>query len=183
MSSSASELAGSPDSPNKAIIPINSDVNDPQNDLLSHLHQMTWTRKLEYAGQVLCFAINRETDFIGPVTREASGSGGPATKYPLKFPSRLFVDPFLLDNQEAASLQRKLRSFMSSKVVEMEKNNSLLTKYNVWTFTLPLFLVLICSRTKTRSEILRHRSSISKRLFQMVETLSNRRRENTHFWQ
>jgi hypothetical protein len=47
-------------------------------------------------------------------------SKAPVQKHPLSFPARLYVDPFLLENMEVSTVQRKTRSTMELKIRELE---------------------------------------------------------------
>jgi hypothetical protein len=129
-------------SANFPLIPISANVNSPENDLLLYLHEHTWSRKLERAGEVLVFGISHED---GPVpisvavNAAASGSKGtagssnasnskistgPNQKYILRYPTRLHVDPFLLENTEITATQRTLRYQMERDILESESQLS-----------------------------------------------------------
>jgi hypothetical protein len=123
------------------IIPITANVNSPDNSLVSYLHELTWTRKLDRAADVLVFQITHED---GPVTTTSRlgtfssfGSGGtgeastktsstskppagPAQKHLLQFPALLYVDPFLLETREITALQRRMRLAMETIVRQSE---------------------------------------------------------------
>lgn len=133
-------------SANFPLIPISANVNSPENDLLLYLHEHTWSRKLERAGEVLVFAISHED---GPVpisvainastwgtTGSANASNskvstGPNQKYILRYPTRLHVDPFLLENTEVTAAQRTLRYQMERAIQESESQLSALGGGNV----------------------------------------------------
>lgn len=119
------------------IIPITANVNSSDNSLLSYLHELTWTRKLEHAAEVLVFAVAHED---GPVTTSSTifgntgngsgtgvksssaskGTSGPAQKHLLQFPAQLYVDPFLLETREITAVQRGTRSAMESSIRQSE---------------------------------------------------------------
>jgi hypothetical protein len=127
---------------NLPLIPISANVNSPENDLLLYLHEHTWSRKLERAGEVLVFGISHEDGPVpisvainsstlkGPIgTANASSSKvstGPNQKYILRYPTRLHVDPFLLENTEVTATQRTLRYQMERSIQESESQLSAL---------------------------------------------------------
>ncbi|KAG8775917.1 hypothetical protein FRC15_000254 [Serendipita sp. 397] len=120
------------------LIPISANINSPDNELINYLHEMTWTRKLEVAADILVFGITHEE---GPVpsssiinsysvsTNAASNSAGSSKiaseKYPLRFPPRIFVDPFLLENSEITAIQKKTRQTLLGSIRALE--NKLVT--------------------------------------------------------
>ncbi|KIM34465.1 hypothetical protein M408DRAFT_325862 [Serendipita vermifera MAFF 305830] len=116
------------------VIPITANVNSSDNSLLTYLHDLTWTRKLEQAGEVLVFSVTHEdgpvsssstkvenTGIGSSATGKSSSAGpkattGPAQKHLLKFPAQLYVDPFLLETREITTVQRGTRSAMESGI-------------------------------------------------------------------
>lgn len=108
---------------NMPVIPVAANVNSPDNDLLTHLHEMTWSRRLESPADVLVFAISHED---GPTPMAAKNTGGPAKKYSLKYPARMYIDPFLAENAEIASIQKGLRGSLELQVRECETRLSIL---------------------------------------------------------
>ncbi|CCA77901.1 hypothetical protein PIIN_00545 [Serendipita indica DSM 11827] len=114
------------------IIPISSNINSPDNDLLYLLHELTWSRKLEDPADVLTFSITHEE---GPVPQSSilksyvpstSNSGlsraasAPTQKHRLRFPARIYIDPFLHENSEITSNQRKVRAMLNQAIKELE---------------------------------------------------------------
>lgn len=133
-------------SANLPLIPISANVNSPENDLLTYLHEHTWSRKLASAGEVLVFEIAHD-DGLVPISSvvnaaaasTSKGTGatnsktttGPNQKYILRFPARLYVDPFLLENAEIAVEQRTIRFQLERSIQESESQLSALGGGNV----------------------------------------------------
>jgi hypothetical protein len=125
------------------VIPITSNVNSEENSLLLYLHDLTWSRKLQVAADVLVFSITHEEGLPDPsiykstpTTGSTNGKGtssntsgkqsGPSQKYPLKYPAQLYVDPFMLDNHDIAKIQRDSQIKMQNNVHDIEKTISAL---------------------------------------------------------
>ena len=128
--------------PELPIIPITSNVNSIDNSLISYLHELTWTRKLGQAAEVLAFSITHEDGPVVTTSRMSTsagfGSGGiggsgaaaktstvkgppaPAQKHLLQFPALFYVDPFLLETREITSVQRNTRMLMDATVRQSE---------------------------------------------------------------
>lgn len=131
------------------LIPITSNINSEENSLLSYLHELTWSRKLQVAADVLVFSITQEeglptpsiyrsTPTIGGTNGKGTNSGStsnaagkpnasaPSQKYPLQFPAQLYVDPFMLNNLDIAKIQKEAQIKMETKVRDIERKISAL---------------------------------------------------------
>lgn len=123
------------------IIPITANVNSSDNSLVSYLHELTWTRKLDRAADVLVFQVTHEdgpatttsrlatfpgfgstsTDATSTKTSTTSkASAGPTEKHLLQFPALLYIDPFLLKTREITALQRGTRMAMETTIRQSE---------------------------------------------------------------
>ena len=105
------------------------------NTLVGCLNGLSWERKLSVCAEVLVFTIKAphepiEQGKMGPL--EKDGGERPSNeRTPLKYPARLFVDPFLEENAEIAGTQRRIRGEMYQQIVDMEKRMKILTSFEV----------------------------------------------------
>ena len=105
------------------------------NTLVGCLNGLSWERKLSICAEVLVFTIKPphtpiEQGKMGPL--EKDNAEKPSNeRTPLKYPARLFVDPFLEENAEIAGAQRRLRGEMYRQIVDSEKKMKILTSFEV----------------------------------------------------
>ena len=102
------------------------------NTLVGCLNGLSWERKLGICAEVLVFTVKPphapvEQGKIGPLEKEQSST----ERTPLKYPARLFVDPFLEENAEIAGIQRRTRAEMYQQILDMEKRMKILTSFEV----------------------------------------------------
>ena len=105
------------------------------NTLVGCLNGLSWERKLSVCAEVLVFTVKPphapiEQGKMGPLEKD-SGEKPSNDRTPLKYPARLFVDPFLEENAEIAGTQRRIRGEMYQKIVDMEKRLKILTSFEV----------------------------------------------------
>jgi len=105
------------------------------NTLVGCLNGLSWERKLSVCAEVLVFTIKPphapvEQGKMGPLEKD-SGERPSSERTPLKYPARLFVDPFLEENAEIAGIQRRLRGEMYQQIVDREKRIKILTSFEV----------------------------------------------------
>ena len=105
------------------------------NTLVGCLNGLSWERKLSVCAEVLVFTIKPphapiEQGKMGPLEKD-SGEKPSSERTPLKYPARLFVDPFLEENAEIAGTQRRIRGEMYQQIVDREKKMKILTSFEV----------------------------------------------------
>lgn len=105
------------------------------NTLVGCLNGLSWERKLGICAEVLVFTVKPphapvEQGKMGPLEKD-SGEKPSNHRTPLKYPARLFVDPFLEENAEIAGIQRRTRAEMYQQILEMERRMKILTSYEV----------------------------------------------------
>jgi hypothetical protein len=106
------------------------------NTLVGCLNGLSWERKLSVCAEVLVFTVKPphapvEQGKMGPLEKD-SGEKPSNERTPLKYPARLFVDPFLEENAEIAGIQRRIRGEMYQQILDMEKRMKILTSFEVW---------------------------------------------------
>ena len=105
------------------------------NALVGCLNGLSWERKLSVCAEVLVFTIKPphapiDQGKVGPLEKD-NGEKSSNERTPLKYPARLFVDPFLEENAEIAGIQRRLRGEMYRQIVDSEKKMKILTSFEV----------------------------------------------------
>jgi hypothetical protein len=105
------------------------------NTLVGCLNGLSWERKLSICAEVLVFTVKPphapvEQGKMGPLEKD-SGEKPSNERTPLKYPARLFVDPFLEENAEIAGVQRRTRAEMYQQILNMEKRIKILTSFEV----------------------------------------------------
>ena len=105
------------------------------NTLVGCLNGLSWERKLSICAEVLVFTVKPphtlvEQGKMGPLEKD-SGERQSNERTPLKYPARLFVDPFLEENAEIAGTQRRIRGEMYHQILDMEKRMKILTSFEV----------------------------------------------------
>jgi len=105
------------------------------NTLVGCLNGLSWERKLSVCAEVLVFTVKPphapvEQGKMGPLEKD-SGEKQSNERTPLKYPARLFVDPFLEENAEIAGTQRRIRGEIYHQVLDMERRVKALTNFDV----------------------------------------------------